>query len=120
MEEQKKDWAEMSDGEEPEAEAKEEEKSHTIKKKQKVPAAKKGFKNDRGDYVVTSINIPDTRTGVNKEKKEKEDDDDSDSDTSYGDEDDAKEEVKKTEEPKKEGKFHFIFLIYDLIEKPAK
>ena len=38
MEEQKKDWAEMSDGEEPEADPKEEDKAKVTQKK-KVPRA---------------------------------------------------------------------------------
>lgn len=62
-EDQKQDWAEMSDGEEPEQETKDEEKAKITIKKKKIPAAQKGFKNDRGDYVVTTINIPDMRTG---------------------------------------------------------
>lgn len=67
-EDQKKDWAEMSDGEEPEQEAKDEEKAKITIKKKKVPAAQKGFKNDRGDYVVTTINIPDMRTGMKNDE----------------------------------------------------
>lgn len=67
--EEKKDWAEMSDGEEPE-DVKEDDKAKVTVKKKKIPAAQKGFKNDRGDYVVTTINIPDMRTGVNKEDNE--------------------------------------------------
>ena len=67
-EDQKKDWAEMSDGEEPEQEAKDEEKAKITIKKKKIPAAQKGFKNDRGDYVVTTINIPDMRTGMKNDE----------------------------------------------------
>lgn len=103
QEEQKKDWAEMSDGEEPEADAAEDKAKITIKKK-KVPAAQKGFKNDRGDYVVTSINIPDMRTGVNKKDEDGQPVEESDSDTEYDEEDDSKEEKKATEASKKEGK----------------
>lgn len=95
-----KDWAEMSDGEEPEADNNEQEMQVKKEKKKKIPQAKKGFKNDRGDYVVTSIFVPDLRGGVNGEKKEKAYDSDSDSDTEYDDEDDTKE-VKKVEEEKK-------------------
>ena len=51
----------MSDGEEPEVETKDDEKAKITIKKKKIPAAQKGFKNDRGDYVVTTINIPDMR-----------------------------------------------------------
>ena len=104
-EEKKKDWAEMSDGEEPEAEAKEEEKAKITIKKKKIPAAQKGFKNERGDYVVTTINIPDMRTGVNKNDEEGgQAEDSSSSDEGYGDEDDNKEEQKEVVEDKKEGK----------------
>ena len=55
-----KDWAEMSDDGEDETEEQQQDPS-TEKEKKKVPAAKKGFKNERGDYVVTSIDLPDMR-----------------------------------------------------------
>ena len=32
--------------------------------KKKIPPTKKGNKNERGDYVVTTIDIPDMRTGI--------------------------------------------------------
>ena len=108
-EEQKKDWAEMSDGEEPEAEAKEEDKAKITIKKKKVPAAQKGFKNDRGDYVVTTINIPDMRTGVAKKDEDGQEVEDSDSDDVYDDEDDSKEEKKAAAEEKKPGKYKRVF-----------
>ena len=108
-EEQKKDWAEMSDGEEPEQEAQQEDKAKVTVKKKKVPAAQKGFKNDRGDYVVTTINIPDMRTGVAKKNEDGQEVEDSDSDTGYDEEDDTKEEKKAAVEEKKEGKYYRVF-----------
>ena len=93
-------WAEMSDQEE-EQEQPAEEKNHVIKPaKKKIPPAQKGTKNSHGDYVVTSIDIPDMRTGVKKDDEGKVIDEDTDSDTEYDDEDDqndaaAKEEVKE-------------------------
>lgn len=84
---EKKDWAEMSDGEDPE-DQKEQEQEVKKEKKKKIPQAKKGFKNDRGDYVVTSIVVPDLRV---KNEKELKDESSSDSDTEYDDEDDTKE-----------------------------
>ena len=74
-------WAEMSDDEPEEIE--ESKKEHTIKLAKKS----KDFKNARGDYVVTTIDIPDMRTGVKGEDGEEEADS-SDSDEGYGDEDD--------------------------------
>ena len=112
-EDQKKDWAEMSDGEEPEQEATQEDKAKITIKKKKIPAAQKGFKNDRGDYVVTKINIPDMRTGVNKKDEDGQIVDESDSDSGYDEEDDAKEEQKAAVSEKKEGKYYRVF--YSLI-----
>ena len=91
-EEQNKDWAEMSDGEEPEVDAQEEAAKITIKKK-KIPAAAKGFKNKQGDYVVTKIDIPDMRHGVNK-TEDGEPIEESDDDTEYDEEEDTNEEKK--------------------------
>ena len=108
-EEKKRDWAEMSDGEEPEDTKEEEKAKITIKKK--IPATQKGFKNDRGDYVVTTINIPDMRSGVNKEDEDGNPAEESDSDTSYGEETDAKA-TPTTEESKKDGKFLKVCLLY--------
>ena len=48
-----------------------------------------GKKNKNGDYVVTTLDIADTRIGVKKEKKEVADE--SSSDEGYGDEDDNNE-----------------------------
>jgi len=73
-----------------------------------VPAAKKGYKNDRGDYVVTTIEIHDTRVGIKKENAEDEESE-SDSDTEYDEEDDVKEDPKA--EVKKEGKL-FINVVF--------
>lgn len=76
------------------------------------PKTQKGFKNDRGDYVVTTIDIHDLRTGVN-DKKEKniENDDESSSDEGYGDEDDKAEATAPAEviAPKQSGKSNFNF-----------
>ena len=103
-EKQTDNWAEMSDGQE-EQEAQEtaegEQKNHVIK-----PAKKKapeGSKNKYGDYVVTSIDIPDLRTGVKDNEKGGVKEDSSDSDTEYDDEDDNNEQ-QAAEETKVEGK----------------
>mmetsp|Transcript_16299 Transcript_16299/g.25184 ORF Transcript_16299/g.25184 Transcript_16299/m.25184 type:complete len:106 (-) Transcript_16299:587-904(-) len=91
-EDQKKDWAEMSDEEEHEVAAKEEgdKPQHTIKQSKKK-TQQKGFKNDRGDYVVTSILIPELQK---KEKKaEESEEEESDSDEGYDEEDDTKEQA---------------------------
>lgn len=80
------DWAEMSDGEEEEEQ--QEQTQNVEKDKKKVPAAKKGFKNDRGDYVVTTIDLPDM---VPKKNDGEQKDEVTDSDTEYDDEDDVKE-----------------------------
>ena len=100
------DWAEMSDeAEDPEQEAGAdgEAKNHVIKQaKKKIPPTQKGTKNKQGDYVVTTIDIPDIRTGVKKEGEEKEETE-SDSDTEYDDEDDQNEAPAKEEE-KADGK----------------
>tara|TARA_B110000503_G_C7051761_1_gene372648 strand:- start:726 stop:848 length:123 start_codon:yes stop_codon:yes gene_type:complete len=31
-----------------------------------IPPTKKGIKNDKGDYIVTSFNIADERTGIKR------------------------------------------------------
>jgi hypothetical protein len=49
----------------------------------------KGQKNLRGDYIVTTIDIPDIRKLKGEEAKESEESSDSDSD--YGNEDESKE-----------------------------
>ena len=46
-----------------------EEQAEVIIAQPKPPPTKKGIKNDRGDYVVTSIDIPDMRTGVSKKNE---------------------------------------------------
>jgi hypothetical protein len=97
-------WAEMSDdNEEAEQEARaENEKNEAIKEaKKKIPATQKGIKNKQGDYVVTTIDIPDIRTGF-KNVVDGEEVDSSDTDTEYDEEDDTKEAPK--EEEKVEGK----------------
>jgi hypothetical protein len=63
----------MSDGEGADADkdaADQEEQAQVIIAKPKPPPTKKGVKNDRGDYVVTSIDIPDMRTGVSKKNED--------------------------------------------------
>ena len=105
---EKQDWAEMSNDEEEEAQpAREEEKVEEIKVVKKIiPPAKKGHKNTRGDYVVTTIDIPDMRTGLSKGGENKNADSDSSSDEGYGDEEaPVKEVAAKVEEVKKEGKY---------------
>ena len=49
-----------------------------------------GKKNKNGDFVVTTLDIADTRIGVKKDKKDKVVDESS-SDEGYGDEDDNNE-----------------------------
>jgi hypothetical protein len=98
-------WAEMSDNDaddQPE-ENQEAKKEHTIKPaKKKVPAEQKGVKNARGDYVVSSIDIPDLRAGVKQEGNEQAEED-SDTDTEYDEEDDVNETA-QVAEPVPEGK----------------
>ena len=58
----------MSDGEE---EVEEQEQTQAVKEeKKKVPATKKGFKNDRGDYVVTTIDLPDMKVTKKDDDKD--------------------------------------------------
>jgi len=98
-------WAEMSDdNEEAEQEAKaENERMEAIKEaKKKIPATQKGIKNKQGDYVVTTIDIPDIRTGFKNKNEDGVEVDSSDTDTEYDEEDDTKEAPK--EEEKVEGK----------------
>jgi len=101
-----KNWAEMSDedgeNEQINDTQPEKEQNHVIKQKSKaadIPPPIKGKKNERGDYIVTTINIPDFKT--EKKAKDEEESVESDSESEgYGDEDDAQEVVK--EEPKEE------------------
>ena len=92
-------WAEMSDDEEEQQE--EEVKPQVEEPKKVIPPPRKGTKNKGGDYVVTTLDIPDFRDGVKKTKEEEEED--SDSDEGYGDEEDVKETppVKTVESPSK-------------------
>ena len=92
-------WADMSDGEEAEHHDNMEAEEKKVVKKKNIPKAQKGVKNDRGDYVVTKIEIADARADAKKERENAQKDEDSDSDTEYDDEDDVKEEAKE-EEPK--------------------
>ena len=85
------------------------------KPKKKVIPGKKGVKNQHGDYVVTSIDIPDHRSGIKKDKQKGEQDSDSSSDEGYGDEDDTQEQPKPQEEVK-EGKSNLQCLTFNLIE----
>ena len=108
-----KEWAEMSDEDEEIGANTEDKKDQAVEgedaqnqvSKQKfkgkskgdnIPPAQKGFKNERGDYVVTSINILDTRTDIRKERDEDDEEaDDSESESEgYGEEDDTKETQK--------------------------
>jgi hypothetical protein len=83
-------WAEMSDNDADEQLEEEAKKDHTIKPAKKT----KEFKNSRGDYVVTAIDIPDMRTGMkNKDEDGEAVEDSSDSDTEYDEEDDTKEQA---------------------------
>ena len=94
-------WADMSDGEEESAQQLQKEEKKEEKKP--VPPEQKGMKNSRGDYVVTSIDIPDMRGGVKKDGSgTAEAEQASDSDTEYDEEDDQKEQAPADE--KKEGK----------------
>ena len=72
-----------------------------------IPPAKKGIKNDKGDYIVTSFNIADERTGIKRKNAADQGEDSSDSDEVYGDEDDNKEEAKVEETPAK-GKYNIF------------
>jgi len=68
-EEKKTDnWAEMSDGDDGEQE--EEKVAAPVEPKKYIPPARKGTKNKGGDYVVTTLDIPDFRDGIKGEKKE--------------------------------------------------
>ena len=99
IEEQKGDnWAEMSDEAHEEQAAQEEEKNHVIKPAQKIPAAQKGKKNKQGDYIVTTIDIPDIR--AEKKEGDESSEDGSDSDTEYDEEDDVKAPVEEVKEGK--------------------
>ena len=49
----------------------EDDKLKEEEKKVVIPPTKKGFKNKQGDYVVTTINIPDMRDGLKAEKAAK-------------------------------------------------
>lgn len=94
----------MSDNGEEEEEEKQQEAN--AEEKPKIKKAVKGTKNKDGDYVVTSINIPDMRTGISKNEKTGaaaaiEDDS---SDEGYGDEEDNAEQTPAVEE-NKEGKY---------------
>ena len=69
----KTNWAEMEDDEgEEEAkgdeEKKEDQKEEEQEPKKVIPPPMKGTKNKQGDYVVTTIDIPDTRDGIKKKK----------------------------------------------------
>ena len=98
----KKDWANMSDDEDAEREVQKEQVPQEEKKK--VPKPMKGVKNDRGDYVVTTIDVAETRAPEKKSKEVVEEE--SDSDEGYGEEEDnqqeeVKEEVKAEAKPGK-------------------
>ena len=94
----------MSDDEEvEETEVQKEEVQEEVKKPKVIPKAMKGVKNDRGDYVVTTIDIIETRK--NKKEAKDQEDEESSSDEGYGEEEDkqvdVKEEVKAEAKPGK-------------------
>jgi hypothetical protein len=91
-------WAEMSD----EHEEEEVEETKQVEKPKKK-AAPKGSKNKDGDFIVTTIDIPDMRAGIKGEGDDDEDEEDSESDEGYGEEDDT---AKPVTEEVKEGKLH--------------
>lgn len=80
-------------------------------KPKKVKPAQKGTKNKEGDYIVTSIDIPDNRTGIKKgeEGAAGEGEEEEDSDTEYDEEDDTKEAQAVPEETKQEGKYIYKY-----------
>lgn len=55
----KKDWAEMSDEEAGDNDAKEEEQQVKPLPKKVIPPTQKGTKNKQGDYIVTKIQMID-------------------------------------------------------------
>ena len=67
--EKKTNWAEMED-DEGEEEAKGDDQQEEVEQEPKkvIPPPMKGTKNKQGDYVVTTIDIPDSRDGVSKKK----------------------------------------------------
>lgn len=62
----KKDWAEMSDeeGEQDAGADKEEASKPEPEVKKVIPPMQKGTKNKQGDYIVEKFEIPDFRDGV--------------------------------------------------------
>ena len=97
-------WADMSDNGEEEEEEKQQEAA--VEEKPKVKKPIKGTKNKDGDYVVTTIDIPDMRTGVKAEKTGAAAAmADESSDEEYDEEEDTAKETPAVEE-KKEGKSH--------------
>lgn len=106
-EKKNENWAEMSDDQE-EEQPEQEEKQHVIKPAaEKKKNAPKGTKNRDGDYVVTTIDIPDIRSGVKQDGDKEEEEEESDSDSGYDDEDDTKETAPVQEETK-QGKSHKV------------
>ena len=88
----KTNWAELSEGDEEDivdTPINNEDAAEDVKPVY-IPPKMPGKKNKNGDYVVTSLDIVDTRTGVKKEKKDKVEEESS-SDEGYGDEDDNNE-----------------------------
>lgn len=92
----------MSDGDDGEQE--EEKVAAPVEPKKFIPPPKKGTKNKGGDYVVTTLDIPDFRDGI-KDKKKEAQESDSDSDEGYGDEDEPAKETNQEATPAVEGKY---------------
>ena len=94
-EDKRENWADLSDADEgaddQNADAPftrgEESKKTEQPKPVRVPNAKKGIKNVRGDYIVTKIEIPDIKSKKDGENKNKESEEESSSDEGYGEED---------------------------------
>jgi hypothetical protein len=109
-----KNWAEMSDEEGDNEQINdtqaEKEQSHVIKQKAKaadVPPPIKGKKNERGDYIVSQIIIPDFKT-EKKAKTEEEEESESESEE-YGEEEDAQEAIpEEAKEDKSKWKLTFL------------
>lgn len=105
VEKKNDNWAEMSDEHEEEEVEDTKEKQQTEKPKKR--AAPRGTKNKDGDFIVTTIDIPDTRSGVKgNDDDSDEDDEESESDEGYGDEEDTT--TQPVQEESKEGKFNSI------------
>ena len=97
--EKRENWAEMSDEQDgADEQAAVEVKKPVIPKGTKNQTVKKGVKNDRGDYIITKIEIPDNRIHKENEEKEGQEVEESSSDEGYGDEEEqTQQEVVEVE-----------------------